>query len=377
MKVLMPTIGKLVFRLGLSAFLLYTGLVVAGPGTTAVQAQTDTPLDQLFTIRAIRVDQTARSSNRARQEALLQAEQEAYDKLLKKVTQLEDRQKLPALSAQERQALISGLEIVEEQSSSRRYLATLNVRFEPSRVSSFLASYGVPHVLGTGRPILVLHAHKRGLSTFLWQPDQAMIEARANVDWVNRIRGYEFARGEIRERLALTASEVLAFNVDPALAVGGFNNLQSTVLIASEVRFNRADNKSLHFRYLATDSGVSGQAEITYSSGQEATALAQMYDQILEVIDGAWRERLLVDTGSQGELDVLVPSLELASYAEIERRLSEVTLVQSFGVTAVGLPLSQLHLVYTGREDQLALALRFEGLDLRPYGDQVILELRD
>lgn len=377
MKVLMPTFSKLVLRLGLCSFLFCAGIVGGGLGGTAAQAQSDTPLDQLFTIRAIRVDEIARSSNRARQEALLTAEQEAYDKLLKKITQQVDRQRLPALSAQERQALISGLEIVEEQSSSRRYLATLNVRFEPSRVSSFLASYGVPHVLGTGRPILVLHAHKRGLTTFLWQPDQAMIEARATVDWVNRIRGYEFARGEIRERLALTASEVLDFNVEPALAVGSFNSLQSTVMISSEVKFDRAGNMSLLFRYLATDSGVSGQGEIALSSGKEATALAQMYDQILEVIDGAWRERLLVDTGSQGELEVLVPSLELASYAEIEKRLSEVTLVQSFSVMAVGLPLSQLHLIYTGREDQLALALRFEGLDLRPYGDQIILELRD
>lgn len=341
-----------------------------------VGARQDTPLDQLFTIRLIQVDETARSSNRARQTALLKAEEEAYGKLLRKITQQEDRLRLPELSVAERQALISGLELVDEQSSSRRYVATLNVRFEPSRVSAFLASYGVPHVLGTGRPILVLHAHKRGLTTYLWQRDTVLQQARDGVDWVNRIRGYRFARGEIRERLAISASEVHSFQQEPALAIGAMNSLESIVLVSSQVKREPDSPPVLVFRYLATDSGMQGDGKIAFTDGREDAALIEMYDRILEVIDGAWRERLLVDTGSQGELDVVVPSLTLEDLAELERRLDEVTLVQSYDVTMLGLPLSQLHLTYTGRSDQLALALRFEGLDLKPYGEQLMIELR-
>ncbi len=339
-------------------------------------AQPETPLDQLFTIRAIVVDETARSSSRARQIALLKAEEEAYGKLLRKITQLEDRAFLPALSVQERQALISGLEIVEEQTSSRRYVATMNVRFEPSRVSAFLANYSVPHVLGTGRPILVLHAHKRGLTTLLWQHDEIINQARNQVDWVNRIRGYQFARGEISERLALSASEVNELQTDPALSVGAANGLESAVLISSRVSHKTDGSRHLEFRYIATDSGVAGEDSVLFSGGQESAALVAMYDQILEVIDGAWRERLLVDTGSQGELEVLVPSTDLESFAEVESRLAKVTLVQSYTIGMIGLPISQIRLNYTGRADQLGLALRFEGLDLKPYGAGFIMELR-
>ena len=375
MKVLMYTRVK---NISVCARLCWTTiavLLVVMPQQFAMARQ-DTPLDQLFTIRDIKLDETASSANRARQTAFLKAEIEAYTKLLRKITQLEDRVLLPELGVAERQALITGIEIVEEQTSSRRYLATMNVRFEASRVSSFLASYGVPHVLGTGRPILVLHAHQRGLSTFLWEDDLIVGQARADVDWVNRIRGYQFARGEIQERLAISASEVQSKDIVAALEIAALNSLDAAVLIISSVVIKPDGTKELIYEYTATDSGVIGDGTIPFADGNEENTMANMFELVLEVIDGAWRERLLVDTGTTGELDVVVPSLGLLELAELERRLSAVTLVQAYEVREVGMPLSRFFLRYTGREEQLALALRFEGIDLKPYGDEFMLELR-
>lgn len=342
---------------------------------TQAQNQVDTPLDQLFTIRNIQVDEIDRSADRARRSALLQAEEEAYGKLLRKITQLEDRGRLPELSVQQRQALISGLEFVDEQSSSRRYVANLNVRFEPSRVSSFLAEHHVPHVLGTGRPVLVLHAHKRGLASYLWDIDAAMAEAREAVDWENRIRGYKFSFGSIKERQLLSAAEVASFNGERATEIARMNGFGATTIISSELVTGERGEKVLSYAFFASDSGVSGSGDIPVSN--EAVALTAMYDEILEIIDGSWRERLLVDTGSEGAIDVVVPSLSLEQFAEVERRLSEVTLVQLVQTTSIGVPMSSMHIQFTGREDQLALALRFEGLDLKPYGSQILLELRN
>lgn len=354
-------------------FLLLLILLMPAVPVTAKQ---DSVLDQLFTIRDIRLDETAANANRARQAALAKAEVEAYEKLLRKITQPGDRALLPELSTAERQGLISGIDFVDEQSSSRRYLATVNVRFEPSRVSAFLASYSVPHVLGTGRAILVLHSHRRGLANYLWDTDQSLEAARAQVDWLNRIRGYRFARGEIRERLAVSAEEVQALRADAALTVASHNRLESAVLISSSLETAADGSRLLAYDYLATDSGVTGTDVVPFGDGDETAALVAMYDQILEVIDSAWRERLLVDTGRQGEMEVLLPTLSLDNLALVEQRLAEISLLQHFELRQIGLPMSRLYLRFTGREDQLALALRFAGLDLKPYGEQLMIELR-
>lgn len=349
--------------------------------STAALSQTDATLDQLFTIKDVKVDETARSANQARQTALLQAEQNAYDKLIRKITQAEHRERLPQLSTAERQALISGIEFVDEMSSNRRYVATLNVRFAPSIVSEFLAKYSVPHVLGTGSDILVLHAHKRGMSTILWEQDNIIQAAREEVDWVNRIRGYRFPRGEIKERILISANEVASFETEHALEASKFSNLNSVLMISSHVRIGVNGNQEIEYKFLATDSGVIGQGIVPFLDSvsdndlsAESLALVSVYNDVLESVDGAWRDRLLVDTGTTGTIDILVASTTLGEIADYERILSEISLVQDYQILEIGLPISRFNVSYTGRQDQLALALRFAGLELRPYGDQMILE---
>lgn len=358
-------------------------LTVSG-GSVNAQAnsvQANASLDQLFTIRDVKVDESDRSASRARQAALLKAEADAYQKLLTKLTQAEDRVRLPELTVAERQALISGIELVDEQTSSRRYVATLNVRFEPSSVSSFLAEHNVPHVLGTGSDILVLHSHQRGLINILWEPDESLSAARDSVDWVNRIRGYKFPRGELRERMAASAAEVAGLDEQAALAVGGVSGLDSVLLMSSKMMKKNDGSSILMYQFLASDSGVVGEGAIPVEEGtpnlDEAAAIVVMYEQVLENVDSSWRQRLLVDTGTQGTLEVLVPSLSLEDLAHVERSLAEISLVQSYQISAIGLPLSQFLINYTGRLDQLALALKFAGLELKPYGTQMIIERRD
>ena len=342
----------------------------------AVQAQSVDSLDRLFTIREIKVDERASRASEARRTALAKAEQQAYDKLLKKITQPEGRARLPELSAREKQALISGIEVVEEQASSRRYTATLNIRFEPANVSQFLALHSVPHVLSTGRGIVALHAHQTGLDEFLWQPNDATIEARAAVDWLNRIRQYVFPRGEIRERLAVTYREIAEFDADGYDQIARFHDVESVLMISSG--WVQAENGgTLTYKFLSTDGGLAGENEITISGeNAQVAALALMFEDVLEQIDTAWRDQLLVDTGTGGEMTALIPTINLAVLTDIKKRLEDVTLVQNFKIMSVGLPFSRVSFHYTGREDQLVLALRYAGLALDMYGEQKLLNVR-
>lgn len=344
--------------------------------TVGVVAQSLDSLDRLFTIREIKVDERASRASEARRTALSKAEQEAFDILLRKITQPEGREILPELSVQEKQALISGIEVVEEQASSRRYTATLNVRFEPSSVSQFLARHGVPHVLSTGRGIVALHAHRDGLNEFLWQPNPATFAARNEVDWVNRIRQYVFPRGEIRERLAVTHREVAALEAAGKKDIADFHSVQSILMISSIWDID-GDGGTLRYRFSSTDGGGAVAREIqAQGADAQAIALAQMFEVVLEQIDTSWRDQLLVDTGTGGEMEALIPTIDISVLTNIEKRLADVTLVRNFKILSVGLPFSTISFQYTGREDQLVLALRFAGLSLDMYGDEKLLKLR-
>lgn len=358
-----------VFRLGF-AFIAAATLILFAAGTGARADEDST--DRLFTIRDIKVDETASRASQARETALAKAEMLAYQKLLRKLVQEDGRARLPELSRSEVQALITAIEVVEEQSSSRRYLATLNVRFEAGLVSQFLADHDVPHVLGTGQGILVLHAHRRGLTELLWETDAVLASARTKVDWVNRIRQYVFARGEISERAAITFREVQALQAREARDVARIYGVRDALMIASDW-YRTPQGPVLEYRYLSTDGNMTGEGRIEQAAN-EADAVAVMYEAVLDAIDTAWRGQLLVDTGVEGQLDMLVPTTSLAILTDVQRRLEEVSLVRNVRTLEIGLPFSRITFSYTGREDQLVLALRYAGLTLGQYGGERLLE---
>lgn len=357
-------------------FRLLTPILALISQATVAHAQVEEdPLDRLFTIQAITLDETASRASEARRTALAKAELEAYEKLMRKLTQPEGRAKLPPLEAREIQAMISGIEVVSEQSSSRRYLATLNVRFEPGLVSQFLASHNVPHVLGTGRGILVLHAHKRALETLLWEPDQTLQAARQEVDWLNRIRQYVFARGEMAERALLTFEEVQNLQSRDAGTLARRYGVRSSLMISSAWTMADGQNQ-LRYRFFSTDGDIAGENTIR-DTASEQSALVTMYDAVLDQIDSAWRAQLLVDTGVGDNLRVRIPTTDLATFNTVMERLGDVSLVSGVKTEEIGLPFSVISFDYTGREDQLILALRYAGLVLQDYGDDKMLSPRD
>ncbi|MFC3050984.1 DUF2066 domain-containing protein [Kordiimonas pumila] len=352
-------------------------LICASVPFGVLHAQQDDSLDLLFTIRGIHVDVTANKASAARDEALQEAETKAYDTLLKKITQPEGRAKLPDLTIAEKQALVSGIEVREEQSSSRRYIATLDVRFEPTVFSSFLAKYNVPHVVGTGNGVLVMHSHKSGLEEYLWEPNDAMKAARGTVDWHNRIRNYVFSKGLIKERLMVTYGEVSKGFLDSALTLALDYGVQSALLIDSEWKPVAGGGGTLIYTYNSSESMQQHEAMQTIQSeiGEE-DAIARMYDSVLDSNDTLWRKQLLVDTNNQGIMETYVTTSDLQAIAKIEKCLSQVTLITDVRVLSISVPLSKFSFSYTGNDDQLALALQYAGLVLDDYGTQKMLSLK-
>jgi len=365
----------MIFQRFLTVIILFFAGAFIVPATCF--AQTSDSIDRLFTIKAVKVDVVSRRASEARRIALANAEQQAYAKLLRKITQPSGRDRLPELNSEQIQNMISGIQVVEEQSSSRRYVAALDVRFEPSIMSRFLAQYNVPHVLGTGQGLIVLHAHSDGLTNYLWQPKESTVKARSYVDWLNRIRTYVFPQGALWERAAISFREVAEFKTGIVAEIAKKYDVQSAILIYSQWKELSHEAGSLTYRFYSTDGDWQKKGIITIESSDAAEEEAQrrMFESILEDIDTAWRDQLLVDTGVQGELTALIPSTGLDVLSSVEAKLGDVSLVRSFELTSIGIPFSRIQFHYTGRKEQLVMALRYAGLDLNAYGDDHILKL--
>ena len=100
--------------------------------------------DSLYTVAKVAVDTTAKDAVVARSAGLIQAERRATRILFSRIVPFSVQPYLPALSQEEIQGLIAGIAVRKERTSATRYIASLDVRFDPVAVRRLLAKHAIP-----------------------------------------------------------------------------------------------------------------------------------------------------------------------------------------------------------------------------------------
>lgn len=124
------------FFANLSRVALCGCLLLGGAGDAAAGS--------LYNVAKVSVDVTAKDAVVARDKGMAEAETRAWRTLLDRLVPLHARSSLPAFSHDEIQGFVAGIAIGEERTAGNRYLATLDVRFDPVPVRRFLAARSIP-----------------------------------------------------------------------------------------------------------------------------------------------------------------------------------------------------------------------------------------
>ena len=99
--------------------------------------------DSVFEVVKISVDTTAKDAVAAKQKGMAEAEQRAFQTVLKRLVPLSATAQLPTVGAEDVSSLVTGVAIRSEQYSTTRYIATVDISFSAPGVKRLLQSYGV------------------------------------------------------------------------------------------------------------------------------------------------------------------------------------------------------------------------------------------
>jgi Uncharacterized protein conserved in bacteria (DUF2066) len=137
------------FALRLSRFALLCAALLGGLAGAAAA-------DSLYNVAKISVDTTAKDAVAARAHGMAQAEMRAMKILIGRLVPLSVQPQLPEFSREEVQELVIGVAVRKEQTSTTRYIAILDVRFNPHSVRDLFAEYAVPMSEDQAPPISIL-----------------------------------------------------------------------------------------------------------------------------------------------------------------------------------------------------------------------------
>ncbi len=313
--------------------------------------------NDIFLVKNINVDITKENSEIARSYAMIDAQYKAFLILINRIVKNEDIQTIPELSQSEISYLLKEVVVKKEATSPVRYVATLNVEFEETKIKELLKNLDVSFVQFPSKPYLLLPIFQQNDKIFLFN----------NNPWAEVWRD----NPPISELVPIVNMQ---FNHnDKNILKDDIINKSTLNLLAKAYKtegviiawINIVDNSSIELtltKYL--DGAIKNHYKQNFLISNDNTKEAMGYvaKKIAKFQDDDWKNKMSVNLSKPNLLVAVAPLNNLTQLNNLLNQIAKIPLVAKFEVKALKQDRAQLNIWHS--TDFLSLEDAFNKLSL-------------
>ncbi|HMR29587.1 MAG TPA: DUF2066 domain-containing protein [Geminicoccaceae bacterium] len=348
--------------------LLLAALASMAPGSAG--AATTDP----FRVETISVDASAENAVAARAAAIEQGQREGLGVVFARLTAPGAVASLPDPASVDLDRAVRSYDVADEQVASNRYVATINVNYNPAEIRRLLSGQGVAFVQRPPAPVLVLPVLESPAGTSLWGDDDPWRQA-----WM--ARGGESGRlldlllplGDVED---LAAFPPTALQADDTAALAGlaarYEASAAYVVKAYLPSGEVADGSPVRVDVLGPRLGQPLASQVVQAGpGVSASeSLAPVVTAAVAALEAAWKTQNLGASGRSSKLSMDVPLADLRGWVQIRRELETLPLVRSLRIDSLDRAQASLTIDYLGELQQFESAVAGLGMMLEQENDR-------
>jgi len=343
----------------------------------------------LYRVADVAVDVTAATAAKARDQALIQAQHQAFDQLM---TRLNVTKTVPA-SDDDVALMVHAFEVQKEQAVAQRYISTVTVSFKPEAVQQFLNKKGVAYSAVQAQPVIVLPVLRTKARSVLWEdetPWRSVWEEQAHKATLVPM---SVPSGDLDDIAKIGADEAVSGSPERIQAIMqkyGAGGVVVAVLQTDALNGSAPVQGAIKALVYASDGRVRDTVDLDMapSAGTKEldAELKESIGHVIHTIEANWRKEggavAPVTSGNAGTaagagltalpMDVPVPTL--AAWSQIRNKLNHVPSVSSTSVVTMTRGLVHIEVQFRGDLTSLQGALQEQGLHLTqtPSGSWVL-----
>ena len=361
----------------LSVFVLAVLVLTAGLVATVSPGK---PLaNELFMVKGIQVDVTADSAAAARDQALAQGQQEAWRRLLNRLTDAQ----AGFLAADGPEGgirpLISNLSISQERTSDVRYVADLSVAFNADRVQETFKRLSIPYVGAIARPVVILPVQEVGAIPTLWEETNIWRAAWAQAASEQVLQPVVVPQGDEGDLALVTADQAANHDRQGLAALAArYGTAESVVAVArggfeSSLGVARVD---VAVTRIGPNSNQPAFIETVFGEVEESpdALYLRAARTIGRQLSAAWKRENLIAVDEGGSFTLSVPVSGLPDWLAKRAALEAVSTITQRRMLRLTTAEVELKLAYVGEFEQVERALGQSGFSLQEYAPEEPLE---
>lgn len=326
--------------------------------------------DEIFNVRGVKVDITAKSAVEAREIAFERAQKQAFATLAERMLGQGDAAQYADQDIDTIASMIQDFEIKNEQLSSVRYVATYDFRFRDSAVRDFFGGAGVQYTDRTNKTSLVLPYYQKGTTTYLWSPYNEWMKAWLQGDHQNGLVPLVVPMGDLMDVSDVREEDGLNYEVSRLNnMLGRYDANEAIMLMAvpderlSAVQgMDDAAVGEMKIHIYRTDRGRAEYVQPISLQARETDTLrsflAFAVERVKNELQRNWKEQTVANpTRHANAITVSVPIESLQEWSAIQRSLRKVYGIDRFNLKSLKPNLAVIEVVYDGDFERLRSGL--------------------
>ena len=344
----------------------------------AAAQKADKPLKRdVFEVRNVAVDVTAKTAAKARKKALALGEREAFRRLVARLTLSPERKGGEVPVPEDISTMVKDFQVLNEKTSAVRYLATLVYRFKPRLVRKYFIDSYMAFAETPSKPVLVLPVFQAAGALLLFDDPNPWRDAWTTQTDNGGLVPMALPKGDLADISLIGAEQAVdgdmqrlsaiarRYGAGDTLVVQAIQGIDSNGLATLEVFMTRYGTAQVEQTVVKSYAARAGETL--------AGLLRRAAADLARRVEDNWKRDNLLEFGRQSVIAVRLPISGLGEWVGLKRILAGIAVIRRADPVLLSRREVMVNIHYIGDPDQLSLALEQEDLILsREDGEWVI-----
>jgi len=324
--------------------------------------------DKLFEVKNISVYIESTSSSKAKEIALLKAQEKGFKSLMNKMLLESEYEKIESITIKKILEFVDAIEIQNEKTAPNKYIGNLTVSFNEEKILRYLNKNDIKFTSLKSKPLLILPIYKFAGVTYLWEKKNIWRNVwlkKINIDGLIPIQSSE---GKFSDFIYFNQDKAVKKNLNNLELLAKSHNTTGVLIAILKKKYNRDKSKIL-FDLDLSIYRFDGEKKIKfkdsieiYSNEYSEDILNDAKVKVEQFVNQQWKTANV--TSSQKKFEkITVFYKNLNDWINIKKTISNISIIDKFNVKNFSHNEAVIFLSFSGNLTQLKVAFKQSDLD--------------
>ena len=328
----------------------------------------ETSEDKIFKVKNISVSAESASSAKAREIAILKAQEKGFKNLMNKMLLETEYEKIKDIKIDKILEFVNAIEVESEKTTSSKYIGNLTIIFNENKILRYLNRNNIKFTSLKSKPLLILPIYKFGGVTYLWEKKNIWRNEwtdNSNNDGLIPIKSSE---GKFSDFIYFNQDQAVKKNLKNLELLAKSHNTTGVLIAILKKKYNRDKSKilfNLNLSIYRFDGEETTNFEDTieiYTNEYSDKTLNDAKTIVETFVNQQWKTANIITSQKKFE-KVTVLFNDLNDWINIKKTISNMSIIDKFNVKNFSHNKAIIVLSFSGNLNQLKVAFKQSDLD--------------